>query len=160
MSFTFVGAGGSFTRSTASASNPSFTTTRACNPGEFLVLYAAADNQATGDGIDGDQFIGSISDASNNIWVHAASYVNGNGAANAGAVVCVFYCNVMYPIANGTSIGLTVTSVASRAAIAIGLACFAKDTTKVAALNQRGGTVVDASTTLGGLNLITGATHH
>src|SRR5262245_36925239 len=109
MAFALAGDVGGFTRTVASGVQPTIATTRAIDAGEFLVLTAASDNLDTGDGLTFDQFVSSVTDSTNNVWCKGESYCNGRGANNAGAVITVWYCNVAYPLANGTTITINVS---------------------------------------------------
>lgn len=93
----------------ASTTHTSATTTAAV--GDFVVLVVAVDNNATTDGDEGA--VSSVTGGSNT-WTKALEFTNGQGAAQAGATVSVWYTNVTTQMNTGTVITINFTNSASR----------------------------------------------
>lgn len=66
--------------------------------GDVLVVLLAVDNAVAADGAD--DCISSITDAAGNVWQRAGSFSNAQGAAQAGATIDVWWCQITteYPI--------------------------------------------------------------
>src|ERR1041384_4789690 len=79
------------------------TTTAAAESGHLVVVIVAIDNTGTGDGDNSE--VNSISDsAGGNTWTKAREFTNGQGAANAGATVSVWFSVLTNQINSGGTI--------------------------------------------------------
>lgn len=90
-------------------------TLAAAEAGNVVVVVVATNNDAIGDGDTGE--VAAISDESGNTWSKAVEFTNGQGAADAGAVVSIWYSKITTTIPlNGL---ITVTFTVSSAAKAM-----------------------------------------
>lgn len=111
--FASVGTVGTATE--ASSDNSITLTTSAVPVGNLLVLAIAVDNNGTTDADHGE--ITGVTDSGGNVWTKAREYTNGQGAANAGATISVWFAKVTTALGSGDAI--TVALSTSKTAKAI-----------------------------------------
>lgn len=103
-------------QSGSSGSSLAITTSAAAAAGSVVVVIVAKDNVQTTDGNTSE--VSSISDsAGGNTWTKAREFCNGQGSANAGAVVAVYYSRLINGIANGGTITANFSSSISAKAM-------------------------------------------
>lgn len=111
--FASVGTVGTATED--SSDNSITLTTSAVPVGNLLVLAIAVDNNGTTDADHGE--ITGVTDSGGNVWTKAREYTNGQGAANAGATISVWFAKVTTALGSGDAI--TVALSTSKTAKAI-----------------------------------------
>ena len=115
MAFASVGTLGKVSDTSAGTSIV-LTTAAAAEAGNIVIVVVAKDNVSTTDGNTNE--ITSVTDsATGNTWTKAREFCNGQGAANAGATVAVYYSRITNQIALGGTI--TANFSDSRTASAI-----------------------------------------
>ena len=107
MAFASVGTLGTGSSSSGGTS-VAITTSATAEAGNLVVLIVALDNHSTSDQQTTE--ISSISDSGSNTWTKAGEYCNGQGAANAGATVSVWFSKLTTQIASGGTITATLAN--------------------------------------------------
>lgn len=82
------------------------TTSAVAEAGRLVIVQLAKDNVATADGT-GSEITSVVDSAGGNTWQSAGRFVNGQGAANAGAYVDLWYSVLTNEIASGGTITIT-----------------------------------------------------
>lgn len=95
-------------KSTAAGTTVTGTAGATAAVGNVIVAVVATDNTQTTDGNTSE--VSSITDPRGNTWTKAREFCNGQGLANAGAVVAVFYCKVTTQIENADTITVTLAN--------------------------------------------------
>lgn len=85
--------------------------------GDVLVAYCAKDNASTVDAATSE--FSSIADTQGNTWTKAREYCNGQGFANAGATVAIFYCHVTTAIPAADTITVTISDARTAKAFSV-----------------------------------------
>lgn len=84
--------------------------------GRLAVLAIAVDNNQTTDG--DENAVTSISDTRSNTWVKAKAFTNGQGGAQSGATIELWYSELTTSIQNGDTVTINFSNSASRDASA------------------------------------------
>lgn len=117
MAWASVGTLGSVQSKTANQASLVLTTSAAAEAENVVVLVVATDNNQTTDGDEGA--VTGISDsAGGNTWTKAIEFCNGQGGAQSGATVSVWFSKLTNQIASGGTITASFSNTASRDATA------------------------------------------
>lgn len=95
-------------KSTSSGTTVTGTAGLAAAVGTVVVAVVATDNTQTTDGNTSE--VASITDPRSNTWTKAREFCNGQGFANAGATVAIFYCKVTTQIETSDTITVTLAN--------------------------------------------------
>lgn len=117
MAFTSVGTLGSALSSGNNQSSLAITTSAAAAAGTLVVVAVAVDNDQTTDG-DATQVSG-VTDSGGNVWTRGKEFANGQGTAQTGAEIAIWYSVLTNPIANGGTITAAFTSATTADASAM-----------------------------------------
>ena len=119
--------------------------------GNVVVIIISKDNNGTTDADHSE--VAGVVDAAGNTYVKAAEYTNGQGAADAGQTVSIWYLKVTNALTSGvTVITATYGDVAKSSIAAFEFTVAAGSTVSVAGSNQAVGDAADpAALTLGSL---------
>lgn len=112
MAFASVGTLGTVAQTANNQTTIVLTTTAALEAGNLGVIIVAVDNNQTTDGDEGA--ISSMADSAGNTWNKAIEFCNGQGAAQAGTTVSIWYCVPTITLASGGTITGNYTNNASR----------------------------------------------
>lgn len=91
-----------------SSSSWSIATSAQLDQNNAGVLVIALDNQDTTD--LSSNLCSSVSDVAGNDWVKAREFTNGQGAADAGATICIFYTKAKLNLSSGSNITVTLSA--------------------------------------------------
>lgn len=109
---------GSVANKTADQSSTALTTSAAAEAGNVVALCVTVDNNQTTDGDEGA--VSSVTDsAGGNTWAKAIEFTNGQGAAQAGATISLWYSKLTNQIASAGTITANFTNNTSRDAVAM-----------------------------------------
>lgn len=116
MAFTSIGSLGSAASVSADQTSIVLTTSAACEVGHLALFFLACDNAQ---GLDIDEgAVASVADSGGNTWSKLIEFPNGQGLAQAGAVISLWYTIATAQINNGGTITATFSNAASRDAVA------------------------------------------
>lgn len=155
MAFGLRGVGGTAASATANQSSLALTTaTTNGSIGDLAVLLVSCDNNQT---TDGDENAVTSVTSTGNTWQKAAEFTNGQGSAQAGATVSMWYCNLTAAINTGSTITINFSNNASRDATAASLAYYTMAAGSIAALegSNSPSTLANDGAAAGSLNLTT-----
>lgn len=117
MAFAHVGNLGTAFATTANQASLVLTTTATAAAGSVVVVLVAVDNNQTTDG-DGTQ-VASVADSAGNSYARGKEFVNGQGTAQTGAEVAIFWKLLDTQLASGGTITATFTTAATADASAM-----------------------------------------
>jgi hypothetical protein len=103
--------------SKTSGSSWTFTTSAQLDQNNAGVLVIGVDNQDTSD--LNSTLCASVSDAAGNDWVKAREFTNGQGGADSGATVCIFYTKAKANLASGGNVTVTLSTAKTAKAAAM-----------------------------------------
>ena len=113
-----VGTLGSAQSKTADQSSAVLTTSAAAEAGNVVVLIVAVDNNQTADGDEGA--VTSVTDsAGGNTWTKGVEFCNGQGTAQTGATVSIWFSKLTNQINSGGTITANLSNNTSRDASAM-----------------------------------------
>lgn len=157
MALAFKGTGSASTTFSTTANQASFiltTVTTIGAVGDLAVMTYAVDNNATGDGDEGS-VSGVVDSAGNTGWTKAIEFTNGQGSAQAGTCVGIWYCNLTAQLSVGATITSTFTNAASRDASAFNLTYFTMAAGSTAAVEGTPASLANDGVAAGSLDCTT-----
>jgi hypothetical protein len=151
----FKGLGGSTISSAANQASLIMTAaTTSGAVGDLAVLIIGVDNFQTTDGDEGA--VTSVIDNAGNTWLKAGEFCNGQGTAQAGATVSVWYCKLTGAITAGTTaIQAFFSNSTARDVSAMSMAFFTTTAGLDIALEGTPTTLANDGAAVGSLNLTT-----
>lgn len=116
--FGSVGTIGTVQSATANQASLQLTTTANAEAGNLVIIQVAVDNNQTTDGDEGA--VSSVVDSTgNNTWTKIREFTNGQGAAQGGATISMWYSIISTQINSGGTITANFTNSTSRDASAM-----------------------------------------
>src|SRR5689334_5205062 len=112
-----LGSLGSAASKTANQNSLNLVTTSVLPVGRVAVVLIAVDNNQTTDGDEGA--VTSVTDSVGNTYIKAREFTNGQGAAQAGATISIWYCKATSQLNSGQQITANFNNATSRDASAI-----------------------------------------
>jgi len=103
--------------SKTSQSSWTFTTSAQLDQNNAGILVIAVDNQDTGD--LNSSLCSSASDAAGNDWIKAREFTNGQGGADSGATVCIFYTKAKANLSSGGNVTVNLSTAKTAKAAAM-----------------------------------------
>jgi len=155
MAFADLGQVGTASNTGNNQATTTILTTASCVSGELVVVLAAVDNNQTTDG-DATQ-VSDIIDSGGNTWTRAKEFANGQGSAQAGAEIAIFYSKLTNAVASGGTIRATFTSATTCDASALTARRFSMGATKTPVVVSSNTAAVDAASNVGSLVATTAA---
>lgn len=152
MAFTDLGSLGATGATSNNQSSLALTCASAVSVGNLIVVVVACDNTAT---VDGPDKISVVQDSGGNYYFRAGSFANGQGAAQAGASVEVWYAECSRALTTSSTITATFVTSANADATAMTARFFSFDTTKGIAIEGTPATRADDAADPGSLDVTT-----
>lgn len=112
MAWASVGTLGTVGSATANQTSLTLTTSATLEAGNFGVIVVVVDNNQTTDGDEGA--VTSTTDSAGNTWLKAIEFCNGQGAAQAGVTVSVWWCVAGVQLTSGGTITANFSNATSR----------------------------------------------
>lgn len=153
MAFTSVGSLGTVNSITADQSTLVLTTSATLEKGNFGIVLIAVDNNQTTDGDEGA--VSGVVDSVGNTWTKGAEFTNGQGGANAGATVSLWWCIPGTQLTSGGTVTATFTNVTARDKSAASAWEFTIGAGVSVAIEGTPGTLANDGADVGSLNVTT-----
>lgn len=128
-------------------------TDKTYNVGELLLVFYAMDNNQTTDGDEGA--VSSITDPKGNTWTKAKEFTNGQGAAQGGATVGLWFSVLTAQMTVSDVFTLNFTNATSRDAVCVGVKGFTIGAGNTVAIEGTSATLANDAADPGSLNVTT-----